>query len=307
MQNMDGLRTVVNQMGPGSADEAGVAVGPFHSVCRNVARLCLKGAVALGAVFVVAAVTVTPVLADSLSDIKKSGVVRFGVKADVKPWAYTTSAGKPIGFEIDMAKVLAKRLGAKPEFITVTSANRIQYLKQGRIDITLATMSNTAKRRKIVRMIEPNYYGYATNLMAPAGSKFKTWPDLKGAVLCAVNGAIYNKWVAQKYDAEVKAFKGPPEVIAAMKQNQCEGFIYSDQIMRIMLDTDAELKGYVVALEPVNTDFWAIAVNLDSEDDSLAAALSESISAIHKSGKMLELANGHGLGGNPFLRSQANQ
>jgi len=92
-----------------------------------------------------------------------------------------------------------------------------------------------------------------------------------------------------------------------MKQNQCEGFIYSDQIMRIMLDTDAELKGYVVALEPVNTDFWAIAVNLDSEDDSLAAALSESISAIHKSGKMLELANGHGLGGNPFLRSQANQ
>jgi polar amino acid transport system substrate-binding protein len=248
----------------------------------------------------------TPALADTLSDIKDEGVVRFGVKADVKPWGYMDTSGNHVGFEIDMARAIAERLGVEADFTTVTSANRIQYLEQDKIDIVLATMSDTAKRREVVRMIEPHYFGDATNFLAPEGSKFKTWDDLNGASVCAVSGAIYNKWVAQEYNAEVKAFKGPPEAIAALKQNQCEGFIYSDQILRIMRDTEEDLKSYVVAFEPVNTDYWAIAVGKESEDDSLAKALSDIIAELHESGKMLELAKGHGLGGNPFLRSKAN-
>jgi len=245
--------------------------------------------------------------ADELSDIRKAGVVKFGVKVDVKPWGYVDSNGKPIGFEIDMAEALAKQLGVKMELITVTSANRIQYLEQGRINIILATMSDTPKRREVVRMIEPHYFGDATNVLAPAGTKFKTWPDIKGASLCAVSGAIYNKWVAQEYNAEVKAFKGPPEALAALQQKQCEGFIFSDQILRIMQNAEADLKNYVVALEPVNTDYWGIAVNNGATADSLAAALSKGIATLHKSGELLKLANAHGLGGNPFLKSMANK
>jgi polar amino acid transport system substrate-binding protein len=296
MQNRDGFTQAFNEQAPRANPRV---------ARRRWARIVLNGVAALGAFIVLAAGSTTPAQADTLSDIKASGVVSFGVKADVKPWAYVDSSGKPIGFEIDMAEELAKRLGVEPKFITVTSANRIQYLEQGQVDIVLATMSDTPKRREVVRMIEPHYFGDATNVLAPKGTKFKTWPDIKGASLCAVNGAIYNKWAAQEYGADVKAFKGPPEAIAALTQNQCEGFIFSDQILRIMQETETDLEDYVVALEPVNTDHWAIAVGKESNDDSLAKALSDALAEMHSSGKMLELAKGHGLAGNPFLRAKS--
>jgi polar amino acid transport system substrate-binding protein len=307
MQNMDGFGTDVNQTERASTVPARDLGGLSSGVRRNYFRIFLKSVAALATTVLVAAVTAAPVLADSLADIKKAGVVKFGVKADVKPWAYVDSAGKPIGFEIDMAQEIAKGLGVKPHFTTVTSANRIQYLNQGNINIVLATMSDTKKRRKVVKMIEPHYYGDATNILAPAGTKLKKWPDLKNSVLCGVRGAFYNKPIAQEYTAEVKAFKGPPEAIAALKQNQCQAFIFSDQVLRIQQETEPDLKDFLVALEPRDTDLWAIAVNLGEKDASLAKALSDAISALHKSGKMLELAKGHGLGGNPFLRAKANK
>lgn len=307
MGKMSSFRPVIGQTETASADEMVDFRRGDLGVHRKLFRFCFNGVAAICTVFVITAMMVTPVLADTLSDIKEAGVVKFGVKADVKPWAYLDTDGKHVGFEIDLARELAERMGVEAEFTTVTSANRIQYLQQDRVDIVLATMSDTPKRREVVRMIEPHYFGDAANLLAPEGSKFKTWDDIQGATLCAVRGAIYNKWVAEDYNAEVRAFQGPPEAIAALQQNQCEGWVFSDQILRIMVRQQEALKNYTVALEPVNTDYWTMGVSLDSEDDSLAKALSDSIAAMHESGKLLELAKPYDLNGNPFLNSMAKQ
>jgi len=242
--------------------------------------------------------------ADTLSDIKAAGTVKFGVKADVKPWAYVDSQGNPIGFEIDMAKKLAEQMGVKTEFITVTSSNRIQYLEQGKIDIVLATMSDTPKRRKVVHMVEPHYFADATNVMSKPAAGINGWQDIKDQALCGVNGAFYNKWAAKKYGSEVKAFKGPPEAIAALKQGQCVGFLYSDQILRITKDENSDLSDYVISLKPVNPDYWGMAVRKDSDSDTLAEAISTGITEMHESGQLLDLAKPYGLGGNPFLKSK---
>ena len=50
-------------------------------------------------------------------------------------------------------KEIAKKLGVKPDFTTVTSANRLQYLEQGKIDMLLATLSDTAKWLLTVGML----------------------------------------------------------------------------------------------------------------------------------------------------------
>jgi polar amino acid transport system substrate-binding protein len=303
MRNTYSFRAIFNRTPRTSANR----VAELRGFVLGVQRTCLNSVAALCAAVLVTVVTTAPVLADTLSDIKEAGVVKFGVKTDVKPWAYLNTSGEHVGFEIDMARVLAERMGVEPEFVSVTSANRIQYLQQDRIDIVLATMSDTPARREVVRMIEPHYFGDASNFLAPAGSEFETWDDLNGAVVCAVSGAIYNKWVAEDYNAEVKAFQGPPQALAALQQNQCEGFIFSDQILRIMQATQPELKDYVVALEPIKTDYWTLGVSLDSEDDSLAEALSSSIAAMLESGKLLELAKPYDLDSNPYLRSKAKQ
>ena len=73
----------------------------------------------------------------------------------------------------------AKRLGVKLELVPVVASNRIQFLQQGKIDLMIATMSDTPERRKIVDIVDPNYYGSGTNVLA-VGS------DLNGPTIGAI-------------------------------------------------------------------------------------------------------------------------
>src|SRR4026207_1317258 len=104
--------------------------------------------------------------ADVLADLKKKGVLVVGTKADYRPFGYLDPSGKIVGFEPDLAADVAKRLGVKLELVPVGASNRIQFLQQGKIDMMIATMSDTPERRKIVDIVEPDYYASGTNVLA---------------------------------------------------------------------------------------------------------------------------------------------
>ena len=109
--------------------------------------------------------------ADVLDDIKKKGMLVVGTKADYRPFGYLDPSGKIVGFEPDLAADVAKRLGVKLELVPVVASNRIQFLQQGKIDLMIATMSDTPERRKIVDIVDPNYYGSGTNVLAPKSAQ----------------------------------------------------------------------------------------------------------------------------------------
>ena len=123
---------------------------------------------------------------DTVAKVKQAGVIVVGVKQDYKPWGYLDPTGKIVGFEIDLANDVAQRLGVKAELVPVTAVTRMEFLKNGRLDLVIATMGDTPDRRKVVGMVEPNYYAGATNVMAPKSAALKEWSDLKGKKVCAV-------------------------------------------------------------------------------------------------------------------------
>ena len=146
---------------------------------------------------------------DTLEAIKKKGVIVIGVKNDYKPWGFLTPAGEIVGLEIDMSDEIAKKIGVKLEKIPVTAANRLEFLQQGKIDAIIATMGDTPERRKVVGMIQPNYYAGGTNILALKSAGLKQWTDLKGKKVCAVQGAYYNRRVSELYQPEMVVSSGP--------------------------------------------------------------------------------------------------
>ena len=118
--------------------------------------------------------------ADELQDIKSSGVLVVGVKADYPPFGYLSPTGANIGIEPDLATNLAQRLGVKVQFVSVVASNRIQFLQQGKINLLIATMNDTPAREKIVDIIHPNYYASGYNVLAPKTVKLTDWTQLKG-------------------------------------------------------------------------------------------------------------------------------
>ncbi len=116
---------------------------------------------------------------DRFTKVLERGTLVVGVKADYKPWGFRDPSGKIVGMEADLAQDVADALGAKLKLIPVQSSNRMQFLQQGKIDLMIATMSDRSDRRKVVGIVEPNYYTSGTNVLAKKGAVTK-WAELKG-------------------------------------------------------------------------------------------------------------------------------
>jgi polar amino acid transport system substrate-binding protein len=231
--------------------------------------------------------------ADVLDDIKKRGKLVVGVKADYKPFGFRDPSGKIIGLEPDLAEDVAKKIGVTLELVPVVSANRMEFLNQGKIDLMIATMSDKPERRKVVQVIEPLYYSDAVNVLQKKGAGIAKWEDLKGRKLCGTTGAFYNKDVAQKYGPEIISFDGSEKPLLALKNGDCVGYLYDQTFIGGKLTEDEWKGGYEMVLAGIMETPWAIAVK--TGEAGMQKLMEDLSKEWMKSGRIVELEKKWGV------------
>ena len=250
--------------------------------------------------FVAAAMGMSTASADVLDTIKERGKLIVGVKADYIPYGYLDTSGAIIGIEPDLAKDVADKLGVDVEYVPVVSSNRMQFLEQGKIDLMIATMTDKPDRRKVVKIVDPNYYSSGTNILALKKLGLKNWDDLNGKPVCGIQGAFYNKATSQEYGAKIVAFKGTAEAHAALKGGNCAAFVYDDSAIVAKVQEDA-WSDYEMPLQTIDDAPWGLAVQLG--EDAFADMMSEMIIDWHKTGRILELETKYGVTNTPFAEA----
>lgn len=248
----------------------------------------------------VSSIGATIAAADVLETIKERGTLIVGVKADYKPYGFLDPNGSIIGIEPELAKDVADKLGVGIEYVPVVSSNRMQFLEQGKIDLMIATMTDKPDRRKVVQIVDPNYYSSGTNVLALKSLGLSAWEDLDGKPVCGIQGAFYNKATSQKYGAEIVAFKGTAEAYAALKAGNCAAFVYDDSAI-VAKTNDPDWADYEMPLPTIDDAPWGLAVPLG--EDNFAALMSEMIVDWHKSGRILELETKWGVANTPFAKA----
>ncbi|RYE73191.1 MAG: transporter substrate-binding domain-containing protein, partial [Hyphomicrobiales bacterium] len=86
--------------------------------------------------------------ADKLQDILSKGVVRIGVPLDAPPFGSQDANRKAVGFDIELAEMVAKGLGVKLEMQQITGANRIPFLLTDKVDIVISVMGLSPERAR---------------------------------------------------------------------------------------------------------------------------------------------------------------
>ncbi len=233
-----------------------------------------------------------PAHADALQNIKAKGVLAVGVKADYPPFGYRAPNGDIIGIEPDLARDVAKRLGVKLQLVPVVAANRMQFLEQGKIDLLIATMTDTPERARVIAIVKPDYYASGYNLMLPKSVKLTAWNELRGKPVCAIQGAYYNKQVAEKFGVQVIAFTGVAEALTALKQGRCIGFLYDDTAIGGQL-LKPEWSTYAMPLESQDAEPWGLAVR--KGETSFYDFMAKTVADWHKTGSILALESKYGL------------
>jgi len=101
-----------------------------------------------------------------LDSIQKAGEIRVGVSI-MPPWVMADKGGKLIGFEIDIARQLAKDIGVKAVFKQYQWKQMIPALQKGEIDIIASGLSITPQRALKINYSMPyasSGYSLVTNL-----------------------------------------------------------------------------------------------------------------------------------------------
>jgi polar amino acid transport system substrate-binding protein len=258
--------------------------------------------VALG----VLAVAAVPAAAQTLDKIKQRGVIVVGSKADYKPFGFRDPSGKIVGLEPDMAEDVAKKLGVKLELEPVVSSNRMQFLQQGKIDLMIATMNDKPDRRQVVGIIEPSYYASGVNILAAKKVGLKAWEQLKGQKVCGIQGAWYNKPVAEQYGADFLSFKGQAETETALMQGNCIGWVYDDTAFAERL-ADPKWKDYEMRLPTIMEEPWGLAVKLEEREGPWGQFMKKTVEDWHRTGRLIELEKKWSIPASAWLKKMHEQ
>ena len=239
--------------------------------------------------------------AQTLDKIKSRGVLVVGTKADYKPFGFRDPSGAIVGFEPDIGKEVADKLGVKLELEPVVSSNRMQFLQQGKIDLMIATMNDKPDRRQVVGIIDPLYYASGVNVLASRKAALKNWEQLKGQKVCGIQGAWYNKPVAEQYGADFLSFKGQAEAETALMQGNCVGWVYDDTAFAERL-ADAKWKDYEMPLETILEEPWGVAVKLEEREGPWGQFVAKALEEMHRSGRMIELEKKWNIPASAYLK-----
>lgn len=201
---------------------------------------------AAGALAALAAGAAAPAAADSsLEAIRARGVLRVGVQANGAPFGSRDASGRPVGFEIDIARLLTRVLfddDQRVEFTTVTTATRFEVLQSGRVDLVVATLTVTDERRKLAELSDP-YFMSAALLLVPRSSSVERLADLGGRRVGVIKGSVQERDVAELQSrAELVPLGSLAVAVQAVKTGAVEAFVYDDVVLLGLAQKDAGLR-----------------------------------------------------------------
>jgi polar amino acid transport system substrate-binding protein len=205
--------------------------------------------------------------AQSVADIAKKGTVTVGVLTGIPPYDTVDASGNTDGFLADMARDVAKALGAKLQIVPVNNASRAAALESGRVDLLIAQMTATPERAKTFLMTNP-YGAYEMRFIALKGTRIEKLEDLAGKRVSVPKGSTQDVAVSGYgiEGLEVVRFDDDALAMQALISGQVDATaavatVAQDIIKKRNL-TDLEIKADV----PIFTLYWSMAVRKDATE-----------------------------------------
>jgi len=205
-----------------------------------------------------------------MQKIKKNGKLVLGTSADYPPYEFHKSVnGKDeiVGFDIEIAKQIAKDLGVQLEIKDMKFDGLLAALSQGNVDLIVSGMTPTEERKKNVDFSDVYYTAVQTVVERAADKdKFKTAADLKGKKVGVQKGAIQEE-IAKKQlpDAQAVALPKISDLVLSLKNNRVDAVLLESPVAtsNLKANTDLVFSDVKLVTEDIGS---AVAVKKGSSD-----------------------------------------
>lgn len=239
--------------------------------------------------FAAFALTAHPVYADQLADIKHKGELVCGVLATDEPMSFVDPQTRTIiGYEVDLCRAVARKIGVTANVKQVAVAARIPELQQGRVDILSATLTHTREREAVIAFSLTTFVT-GQKIMVRRDGGITALAQLAGKKVVTVKGGTQEPNIRKAVPTvDVVTFETAPQALVALQQHKATAFV-NDEVS--LYDAYAKLgpaqKDYVILPQSISTE--AVAMGLRKDEPAMKAVVDAALRDLEASGEAEKL------------------
>ena len=156
----------------------------------------------------------------TVQQIKKRGTIRIAVFGDLPPYSWVNKQGQRVGYDLTLARQIAKDLKVKPKFVQVNANNRVDALNSNKVDLVLANFTVTPERKQVVDFASP-YMKVSVGVVSPKSQPITKASQLQGKNLIVTKGTTAENYFTSKQpNVKLLKFDSKTQQFNALKNNR---------------------------------------------------------------------------------------
>ena len=232
-------------------------------------------------------VLVPAAMADQLSDVNQRKELRCGTFADVPPFAAPDPKTREmVGFDVDLCKALAKRLGVTPKVTPLSVEARVPEVKLGHVDITVANLAYTLGRAEQIQFSDP-YYLAKEMLAVKASDPGTSKADFKGKRLASTKGST-SELAIKMNELDPLTFVDTGSAYMAVQQNKAVGMVANTMTITKLVN-ESKTAGQPLKMIEEPMAFQPIGIGMKKDEPALLAKVNETLVAMDQAGEINQL------------------
>ena len=233
---------------------------------------------------------------NALDNVLKAKTIKIAVPTDYPPYGSVDRNMQPQGLDVEMAQLVAAKLGVKVELVPVTSANRIPYLQTRKADLVISTLGKNVEREKVIDF-SAAYAPFFQAVYAAKSMKLTSFADMAGKTVAVTRGAMEDQELNKVAPPNVdyRRFEDNNATIAAFVSGQTQTLAASGAVAAQMIEKNPQINAEFKLLLKDSPCFVGIAKG----EDALKAKVNEIIAGAKKDGTLDAMSKkwlGKGIG-----------
>ncbi|KAF1057928.1 cystine ABC transporter substrate-binding protein [Burkholderia gladioli] len=227
--------------------------------------------------------------ADLLDTVKQAGVLKIAMEGTYPPFDSRDASGKLVGFDVDVAKAVAARLGVKPEFIATEWSGILAGLQAGKYDVIVNEVTITPPRKQALDFSQPYVYSAAQLIQrANDDRRFGSLAEFKGDKKLGVTlGTNYDAMARAVPGINAQTYPGAPEKLSDLVNRRIDATL-DDRLMVPYLLKTTQLPLRAGAVVPGGGQEMGIPFR--KGNPKFAKALDDAISAMKQDGTLRKIS-----------------
>ena len=225
---------------------------------------------------------------DLLQTIQSRGTIIVGLEGDWAPWSFVDENDELMGFDVEVARAIAEKLGVEAEIIPGEWDGLFAGMDAGRYDMVVNGVEVTPERTEKYDFADPYAYIRTALIVRGDNEDIKTFEDLKGKKTANSIASTYMN-LAEDYGATCYGVDTLDETLTMVLQGRVDATLnaivsYTDYLAQ---HPDANLKVVATTEDASNV---AIPMRKGDETASLLEAVNKAIAELHEEGVISELS-----------------